>query len=86
MYMSYCRYEGTLSELRACLADADEHYCEEAEYEVSECEIEYFRKMVECFCDWCAEKSLIDEYGDVDREKLDEICDSMRKSYCGEDD
>ena len=41
--------------------------------------------MVEYFCDWCAEKSLIDDCGELDRDKLDEICDSMRKSYCEED-
>lgn len=81
MYMSYCRHEGTFTELRACLSDADEHYCEEAEYEVSDREIRYFREMVEYFVDWCSEMSLIDENGELDREKLDEICEMMGKSF-----
>ena len=31
--------------------------------------------------DWCSEMSLIDENGELDREKLDEICELMGKSF-----
>lgn len=85
MYMSYCRHEGTMQELRACLADADEHINEEAEYEVSDREIKCFRNMVEEFADWLANNELLDEYGELDSDKLDEICEAMRKSYGQED-
>ena len=49
MYMSYCRFEGTLAELRACMSEVYDHVNEEAEYEVSDREINYFRQMVEIF-------------------------------------
>lgn len=79
MYMSYCRHEGTFSELKACLADADEHMCEEAEYPVSDREIKHFQNMVEYFFNWCDESGLIDEYGELKYDRLEEICESMRK-------
>lgn len=85
MYMSYCRYEGTLSELKVCLEDAAEHQDEMAEYAVSKREIDKFREMVEYFYNWCDRYSLINQYGELDEEMLDEICESMQKSYTEED-
>lgn len=85
MYMSYCRHEGTLSELRACLSDAQSHSDGVAEYEVSEREIRYFKTMVEEFCDFLNENSLIDLDGELDADKLDEICESMARKGEGDD-
>ena len=81
MYMSYCRQEGTFSELRVCLNDVDEHVSEVAEYAVSEREIENFREMVEYFFDWCGQMALINENGELDHDGLDEVCEAMAKSY-----
>ena len=81
MYMSYCRHEGTYSELRACLSDAEEHINEEAEYEVSDREIQYFKNMVEMFHEFLCEQDLLDEYGDLKMDRLDAICEAMSKSY-----
>lgn len=85
MYMSYCRYEGTFSELRACLGDAQEHINEEAEYEVSEREIQYFKNMVELFHEFLCENELMNQRGDLDMDALDSVCESMKKSYDEED-
>lgn len=84
-YMSYCRFEGTRSELRACMYDVEEHINEEADDEVSEREVGHFESMVEEFYDWMTEFGLIDAWGELDREKLSEVCDKMRKSYGGEE-
>lgn len=81
MYMSYCRFEGTRSELNACLADVEEHAYEEAEYEVSDREINHFRQMVEHFYGWMVDMGLIDFNGELDRETLNDICEKMGKSY-----
>ena len=86
MYMSYCRHEGTYRELAACLADAEEHVNGEAEYDVSDSEIRYFRRMVEDFTEWLNNMELLDEYGDLDAGRLDEICEAMEKSYRQERD
>ena len=86
MYMSYCRHEGTYAELRACLGDAEEHINEEAEYEVSDREIQYFKNMVELFHDFLCNQELLDEYGDLQMDRLDEICEAMSKSYDSEED
>lgn len=80
-YMSYCRFEGTLHELRACMADVDEHVNEEAEYEVSDREIKCFKDMIYEVVGWLNDQCLLDEYGDVDEEQLDTICEAMEKSY-----
>ena len=83
-YMSYCRHEGTLAELRGCIEDANDHINEEARYEVSDKEIYCFKKMVEEFYEFLCEQELIDQFGELDSEELDKICESMRKGY-GED-
>ena len=80
MYMSYCRHEGTLAELRACLADAEEHVNGEAEYEVSDREIDCFQNMVETFVDWLHDMDLLDDEGNLDRDALMDVCDSMKKT------
>ena len=85
MYMNYCRYEGTLHELRACMEDVREHYSEEAEYEVSDREIENFKMLVCEFHEFMVDMDLLDNYGDLNREKIDEIADYMSRSY-GEDE
>lgn len=86
MYMSYCRFEGTRSELNACLREVEEHINEEAEYEVSENEIYHFRQMVYEFYDFLQGNALLDEYGDIDEHMLEEVCESMAKSYEAEEE
>ena len=85
-YMSYCRHEGTYAELQICLSDAEEHINEEAEYEVSDREIRYFKSMVEMFHEFLCNQNLLDEYGDLNMGRLDAICESMSKSYEPEED
>ena len=86
MYMSYCRFEGTYSELRACLNDVEEHVNEEAEYEVSDREIQHFRNMVELFHEFLCEQELMDSYGDLDWTAIDKVCEAMKKSYGEEEE
>lgn len=78
MYMSYCKYEGTLAELKVCLSDAQEHFDEEAEYPVSDSEIESFRILVGTFMDFLYDNELINEYGEFDDDRFDKICESMK--------
>ena len=84
--MSYCRHEGTLAELRACLADAEEHVNGEAEYEVSDREIDCFKKMVDTFVEWLQDNDLLDEDNGLNWDVLNEICDSMKKTCETEDE
>ena len=86
MYMSYCRYEGTYAELRACLNDVTEHVNEEAEYEVSDREIGKFRDMVELFHEFLCDMELLDEDGNLDNEALDSVCEAMARSYKEEEE
>jgi soluble cytochrome b562 len=86
MYMSYCRFEGTRNELRACLSDVEEHVNEEAEYEVSDSEINHFRNMVEEFVGWLNDMALLDEDGEIDRDALEQVCKAMAKSYGQEEE
>ena len=79
MYMSYCRFEGTDAELRACLNDVDKHVNGEAEYAVSDSEIHHFRRMVDNFAAWICDMNLLDEDGCLDEDVLDEICEAMKK-------
>lgn len=72
MYMSYCRFEGTRMELRACLGSIEEH-----EYAISDREIEHFRRMVEEFHGWLKDMCIIDDNGDIDEDELDQVCMSM---------
>lgn len=86
MYMSYCRHEGTYSELSACLADAEEHINGDAEDAVSDREIQYFKNMVELFHDFLCEQDLLDEFGDLKMDRLDEIGEAMSKACEPEED
>lgn len=86
MYMSYCRFEGTRQELRACLSDVEEHVNEEAEYEVSDSEINHFRFMVEDFVGWLNDMALLDEDGEIDQDALEQVCKAMAKSYGQEEE
>ena len=79
--MSYCRQENTFAALRECLDDIYEHVNEEAEYAVSDREIQNFRNMVECFHAFLLEMDLLDENGDLINEALDEVCEAMAKGY-----
>ena len=79
MYMSYCRFEGTRQELRACLNDVEEHVNGDAEYEVSENEIGHFEHMVREFVDWLNDMALLDDEGNLDDDALNEVLDSMKK-------
>ena len=80
MYMSYCRYEGTLQEIRACLSDADEHINGEAEYKVSDDEIRHFKNMITEIYEWMNDQALINEYGELDEDELDRICEAMQNA------
>lgn len=85
MYMSYCRFEGTSAELRACLSDVDEHVNGEAEYEVSDREINQFRNMVEYFVGWLNDQCLLDEDGDLNYDELEQVCEAMKRT-CREEE
>ena len=85
MYMSYCRFEGTSAEHRACLSDVDEHVNGEAEYEVSDREINQFRNMVEYFVGWLNDQCLLDEDGDLNYDELEQVCEAMKRT-CREEE
>ena len=84
--MSYCRQENTYLALREALSDVEEHMNEEAEYEISDREIQNFRNMVEYFHDFLCNQELLDEDGNLDDEALDRVCEAMAKSYDEEDE
>lgn len=81
MFMSYCRFEGTNSELVKCLADVEEHIYGEASYKVSDNEIEYFKKMTVEFFDFLKDNYLVTQDGELDGIVLDRICEAMAKAY-----
>lgn len=80
-YMSYCKFEGTKHELAICLDDVMEHINEEAQYEVSDHEIEHFKQMIYVFVEFLQETEIIDEYGDIDENNLETVCEKMKKGY-----
>lgn len=81
MYMSYCRFEGTRSELTACLDVVEDHINEIAEYEVSEHEITHFRRMTKMFAEFMLEQGIINSEGEIDNAVLDRVCEAMAQSY-----
>ena len=85
MYMSYCRFEGTLAELQTCLADVEEHVNGEAAYPVSDREIGKFRRIVTEFTSWLHDMALLDDEGYLDEDVLNEVCEAMSKAYQGDD-
>lgn len=84
MYMNYCRYEGTRQELNVCFRDIEEHVNGNAAYEVSEHEIYHFKKMIVEMHNFMFEMDLLDRYGDLDEDRLEEIAEKMAVSYCEE--
>lgn len=86
MYMSYCKFEGTLMELRSCMSTVEEHVNGEAEYEVSGREIDHFRRMVTEFTDWLHDMALLDDEGYLNEDALDEVCEDMTKTCKEEED
>lgn len=85
MYMSYCRFEGTRHELGACIQEVYDHINEQAEYEVSDNEIDNFRKMVHSFVELLQDAEILDEDGEINEEKLDQVCTLMGQRF-GEED
>ena len=83
MYMSYCKFEGTLHELRSCLSTVEEHINGEAEYPVSDEEIRHFRDMVETFVNFIQDNGLLDDDGYLYEKRLDKVCKDMAR---GSDD
>lgn len=83
-YMSYCRFEGTLHELRACISDVQDHIDGSAEYGISEEQIDCFRKMVQEMHDFMYDTGILDDNGDIDKHWLDKVCEDMAKG--GDDD
>ena len=81
MYMNYCKFEGTLAELNACIADVEGHVNEDAQYPVSAREIDCFRLLVETVANFLADAELLGEYGEIDSVRLDEICEAMSHGY-----
>ena len=67
-------------ELQACLSNVTEHINGEAEYAVSDREIEWFRRMVEEFAEWMQDAGVLDENGYLDDDALDEVCESMKRT------
>lgn len=81
MYMSYCRFEGTRRELTACLDVVEDHINKEAKYEVSEQEINHFRRMTLMFAEFMLEQGIINFDGEIDKAVLENVCSAMAKSY-----
>jgi hypothetical protein len=79
--MSYCRYAGTCHELSACLDDVEEHINKEAEYEVSESEIDYFTSLVRLFYGFMVDNGLIDYDSELNEGRLAEIAETMKHRY-----
>lgn len=81
MYMSYCRFEGTHSELRTCLDVVNDCMNEYNEYPVSDHEIQEFVSMMGDIVNFLQDWELLDEDGDLDYDVLHMICDSMRQAH-----
>lgn len=81
MYMSYCRFEGALSELRACLNEVEDHMSGSAPYAVSDEEIFHFETMIEEFVGWMHDMCLLNDEGDIDTDELKSLTELMRKGY-----
>ena len=80
MYMSYCRFEGTLAEMRACMQDVEDHANGEAGEAVSDREIRSFRNMVNEFVGFLRDMAILDDEGYVDEDELNAVCESMGKA------
>ena len=80
MYMSYCRFEGTKAELNACLAVAEEHANDEAEYKVSQREIENFEDLIRTFHAFLIDYEILDEAGSIDEAALEGLLYKMSQA------
>ena len=85
MYMSYCRFEGTLHEMRACMSEVEDHVNEAAEYEVSYSEICNFRNIVYEFRDFLHDMCILDDNGNIDDGELENVCEAMAKNIARND-
>lgn len=85
MYMSYCRYEGTLHEMRACIADVEDHVNETAEWPVRDREVESFRNLVHEVHEFLVNVEILDNYGDIDEEALECVCKLMKEGTAHDD-
>lgn len=84
-YMSYCKFEGTRTELQSCIGTVCEHIDGVADYEVSQREIRYFKRIVEDMAEFFRDNNLLDEDGYVNEDELETICDLMARG-CEEDE
>lgn len=80
MYMSYCRCEGALHEVRAIMGQVDDHLNGDAEHGMSYSEIQRFKDLVEEFTGWLADIGILSEM-DLDTRTLDEVCKKMEEGY-----
>lgn len=81
MYMSYCRCEGTLHEMRAVLEDVEYHIHESAPHRMSDGEIQSFKSMVTEFVNWINDMGLLEDEVYLDDEELDRVCYAMAHGY-----
>lgn len=77
-YMSYCRFEGTHHELRACLNEVQDHIDCEAEFSVSDGEIAQFKEMVEYFHEFLVDAGILEMGTRIQQDRLEEVCEQMR--------
>lgn len=73
-------------ELYACLDAVAEHVNGEAEYPVSENEVNNFKQMVQNFVGWLHDMAILDDEGYLDEDALNEVCEDMMKAREDEDE
>ena len=73
-------------ELTSCLNTVEEHVNHEAEYAVSENEINNFQQMVQDFVGWLHDMALLDDEGYLDEDALNDVCDEMSKTNKEDDE
>lgn len=89
MYMDYCKFRGTLEELRVCIADVEARMSHDKRYAVSEEEINEFKEMVLEMWDFLCRCDLVTECDTgLNRKVLEEIAEDMRfeNEYAEDDD
>ena len=69
-----------MDELRACLRDVEDHVNGDARDRVSKREIDKFRTMVQEFYRWLNDMALVNEYGELEEDALEDVCEDMAKS------
>lgn len=73
MYMSYCRNEGTYQEITACLDAVQERLDDVTCEQMSQKEAHYFVEIIRAVHYFLIENDLVDEFGDLDEDKLEEM-------------